>query len=1396
MLKIITFTTHTCLQGMDATKARPDCPRPPPWPSVAACLKDLLGGTGEGQGEGIRDHGSHRCRDAYAYLYNAVEAVAHEEETPEDLQCLIPSQGPSVVGHITRGLLPAVHSPIDFTDQVAAALPLLTVLLNDKRCCAQLAKNNHADERVLGVLLDILEGAQQQLITKENQGAYHVHLIALADISFTAFDTLAHQACDMSHLSEEVLLKILTVLRLGVAGGFGKWAALVPARSLQTSIKLLPRLAPNARVAGHVRGLLKAILLRVLKGGNRTSSPTTEALNTEEIGMAVTALAQARSTAPQALLVRDPVSGPPPSDATYCSFVRSNFDEKRLEWLQRHDLPLAVRVVESMLPLLGPAGLSDGRVMRKVLEILNQAIRGPGNHGAGLCAESELQQGHVVRRAALEIWTSSYVLSVARDWDMIVRRVQRYKSGKEAFLRQLLRVLCKPLVHYFASAPSGNAYQGEQDSRASRLMLAILSKKEWQVYLWGALKWGRTEEALQSVGSRRDVSVRGVLLNMLATRHNDHGNDPARHRFEDGLRCLSFLVPGALPESLLPQGSWTMPDRQQIPPLEGETQLHLLILAIRVLAQHESISKHYLTFSNLHQDEKGRSIESGRPPSQGPASLSLFSSPSPSPGSEEAAGSIAGPPPLPEGAIKAAWGHMLRRLLPAFVPGALPTLLSASLPSANNNRVERRIPQEISVAVAGNWVDEVFEMLLPQSTPEENGVGKGLPLSLCHTLVDEALELYGASDLLVQTRLWSTVLACAYDPAHPPVPVPPTVLGPSCEAAGAVGDSQAGKAASCGHHATSPVTLGFVLIGLKALLFRPLPWNNPHISSLPPSPLPQLILFLAGALRRLTSSERKSQAGDPRSPRPFLHLYRLALLRLVSEVGTVGKRGPAAETTLRQACMVLTMLSHFAASPFAHVVFQDAWIPGQGMGGGILVQHWQNLLSTCLQKCRGGFVEAGEQEEDLEDRESLSILLEEDPVRQLQAVLAVLDPVLGPKGRDLRPHDADGTSGASGWDANRPPKQNYLAHMVLAHVYLRAVNTFVQASRRGEGMHQRERRRTLLDTYVSAASGRLLKMVEDITSSRYEPSLLRTCLCGSPSCERAVAYRGREVRSGARAGGKTWLSPCLAPPPVSWELASLAGICGSLAKWWSLPTRTESGFVKVAEAHAPSSVAAQAEDNPGVAAVSKRGVLANKEGVSILENHPICIHPCRAHLVGDVSRMVDRVLTSLGGCSRGACDISRRSFMSSAEPGPPTLLKAPAPYLRALQPLLTALLTRENGDERLSMWWRMLGLSAVENLGIPLDGREYQDVRSLLKICLSRGIISSQDKALTTSLAPGNSRMVNRSAGDQEQLFWIESRDDGLRNVKKRWSGIQSAEKVVQEGKSILNSKTKRSKVA
>lgn len=701
------------------------------WKNVAACLRELLGEDG-GQGGGIKDRGCHSCIEAYQFLYDKMEAAGGEEETPEDLQCFIPLRGAAVVDHIVESLRPAVASPADFAASVSPALPLLTLLLNDKRCCAQLSSNNRADEKVLSVLLGILEKVQEQLMVLEgNDTAAGHEQMQLADLANSLLTTIAYQVCDLSNLSESLLQKIMTVMRLAVNGSFGDFAPLLPAQGLQAAYKLLPRLATNPGCAGEARGLLKAILLHVLKEGSgscgRSRSEegekgTTVGVNEAEVNMAVTALTQAQSTCPIPLLGRDPVPGKEPSDGSYCSFIREHFQSDVLEHLANNELPLAVRVVERLLPLMSPAGLMDKKVIKTLLDVLDKAMKtNNSSSSSSINSTAERLKLHKMGVQSLRIWTCSYVLAVARDWPLIVQNVKgKDKQRKEKFLTDFLNCLSRPLLRHFSQAPFGGQYQREHDCEALRLCSVVLSKMEWQPYLWSSSgspsPASDSDQILECVGSKKDASMRGMLLNILATAHNDSGSDPAFLRFEAGLRFLSSLVPGAMPDSLLLKRDHMQRGWQDVPPVEIDTQRHLLVLAIRVLAHHDSIQEHYrqiLEHQQRQQQQQQRQQAQQRPRQRTALPSSSSSSFSP----RDSQGSSLPPPPLAEKAVIAAWSHLLQRLMPPLLLSSSPSSPPSSLETKRKG--EKGIDGAIMVRprtegdcpIPGMLLDEVFEVL-------------------------------------------------------------------------------------------------------------------------------------------------------------------------------------------------------------------------------------------------------------------------------------------------------------------------------------------------------------------------------------------------------------------------------------------------------------------------------------------------------------------------------------------------------------------------------------------------------------------------------------------------------------------------------------------------------------
>ncbi len=406
------------------------------WTSVAECLETLLR---------TSDPGSSVCMEAYQYLYHSLEEVAHEEETPPELQCLLPEQAPAVVKHIMAGLQRACVAPLEFAEQAAIGLPLLTMLLHDGRCCKRLVDDGRADQQVLGLLLDIARRAQEQLTDPTilgpdgRGGAHSVKLISLADLAFHVLDTCAYQHCNLSTLSEDVLLNMMTVLRMAVAGEFGPIVPLMPPQGLRTALKLLPRLAPNPGCAGEARLLLKAILRRALSGYNAAGD---NQVNQYEIKLAEKVLAL---TQLNRLLARDPPAGPVPGDGDYCAFVREHFQEDRFKVLAKANLELALRLVACMLPLLSPSGLRNNTLMTPIWQVLQEAM---GVRISSSATPQEKQQRHIVRRQALDIWIL-YTTALWRDWDMVK------KGKKEDFLGTMVRYLPVPLHGYFSPAALG-----------------------------------------------------------------------------------------------------------------------------------------------------------------------------------------------------------------------------------------------------------------------------------------------------------------------------------------------------------------------------------------------------------------------------------------------------------------------------------------------------------------------------------------------------------------------------------------------------------------------------------------------------------------------------------------------------------------------------------------------------------------------------------------------------------------------------------------------------------------------------------------------------------------------------------------------------------------------------
>jgi len=175
------------------------------------------------------------------------------------------------------------------------------------------------------------------------------------------------------------------------------------------------------------------------------------------------------------------------------------------------------------------------------------------------------------------------------------------------------------------------------------------------------------------------------------------------------------------------------------------------------------------------------------------------------------------------------------------------------------------------------------------------------------------------------------------------------------------------------------------------------------------------------------------------------------------------------------------------------------------------------------------------------------------------------------------------------------------------------------------------------------------------------------------------------------------------------------------------------------------------------------------------------VHPCRAALMKDVKRITDSLFDSLSSSSSN--DAARRSSDSSAVGGSSALLfQSPAAYLRALRPLLLALLSQEAGQQRVATWWRASGLAQKEDLGLAGNGEEWrnEDILGALRALVTQGLITSKDPALASSSSSSFSSSMKQKEGqkkgreekeEQEQTFLIEGNGGGPSKVKKRWSG-------------------------
>lgn len=174
------------------------------------------------------------------------------------------------------------------------------------------------------------------------------------------------------------------------------------------------------------------------------------------------------------------------------------------------------------------------------------------------------------------------------------------------------------------------------------------------------------------------------------------------------------------------------------------------------------------------------------------------------------------------------------------------------------------------------------------------------------------------------------------------------------------------------------------------------------------------------------------------------------------------------------------------------------------------------------------------------------------------------------------------------------------------------------------------------------------------------------------------------------------------------------------------------------------------------------------------------VHPCRAGLMKDVKRITESLFDSLSSSSSNN-DASRHSSGSSVVGGSSALLlQAPAAYLRALRPLLLALLSNEAGQQRVATWWRASGLAKKEDLGLAGNGEEWQneDILSALRALVEKGLITSKDPALASSSSSSSStkQQQGKKKGREEeeelsQTFMIEGNGGGPSKVKKRWSG-------------------------
>jgi len=705
-------------------------------------------------------------------------------------------------------------------------------------------------------------------------------------------------------------------------------------------------------------------------------------------------------------------------------------------------------------------------------------------------------------------------------------------------------------------------------------------------------------------------------------------------------------------------------------------------------------------------------------------------------------------------------------------------------------------------------LDEVFEVLRNRKREQKGVLLPSSPLALLHAMADEALKKYAISDRPIQgdeSRLWKEVVGRVY--------VPPPFPTPSSTPAGVTAPSPPAHA-----------HLGFLLLGLKALLLRPADSRNTTVTtatspSLPALPIFQLLPFLEGLLRRLTTFNGGNVKKDVPSPNPFLYFYCATMTRLVGELGKKGGKAGGRERRKEvemQACAVLEMLPKFATSVLAGVAFRDGEALQRASGGGFVVQQWVNLLCACLERCGGSGGELGSEEEG---EESLGYLLEdmEDvPEARLRAVLDVLGPLWelqgdceeeegegpgkGKKGKGFSvaataaTADNDGGAGdavaiavvTKKWlnSAYTAPALTTLV-CPLAHAYLRSVNTMLQASPGGKGggvMAQQQRqqqqkrqqnrwRRKLLNEYAVKASIHMLRVLHEATAATpSSSSSSHVCGHNSPSYGVTGVHDPSFSCSPPPNMSASWLSVCLKPAPSPWDLEALGGIAQALACWWEA-----------------TAALAGPEDLGG----GRRRVGAAGSALVVGQEEQQSVHPCRAALMKDVKRITDSLFDSLSSSenssSRSGSDVFRCSSNSFHTAGSSALLhQAPAAYLRALSPLLLALLSYETGQQRVITWWRASGLDKNENLRLICNGEEFRNesVLSGLRPLVDKGLIMSKDPTLAPSSVSSSSstspstkqkdgqRIEREGVEETDQSFIIEGDRGGPSKVKKRWSGV------------------------